>query len=218
MLIDPLTGILNRSGYDENINKEYVRWKRYESNLSLAVLDLDLFKNINDAYGHAVGDKVLSTVARQLESQIRECDILCRYGGEEFVLVLPETGVTDAVVLLEKLRQYVAECRFHFHDTPVPVTMSCGVAGDSAQTIRSRTCSTAPTRRCISRSVADATASALKTSCRKKRREAHAAFFGGAKLIRISPATGSSSRGPSTSAPLRRTTRLANRSPGDASR
>lgn len=129
VLIDPLTGILNRSGYDESINKEYVRWRRYEGNLSLAVLDLDWFKNINDSYGHSVGDKVLSTVARQLESQIRECDILCRYGGEEFILLLPETSVADAFVMLEKLRVYIAECKFHFRDHPVPVTMSCGIAG-----------------------------------------------------------------------------------------
>lgn len=129
VLIDPLTGILNRTGYDESINKEYVRWRRYAGNLSLAVIDLDLFKDINDSYGHSVGDKVLSTVARQLESQIRECDILCRYGGEEFVLVLPETGVADAFVMVEKLRVYIADCKFHFQDRPVPVTMSCGVAG-----------------------------------------------------------------------------------------
>ncbi len=129
VLIDPLTGILNRTGYDENINKEYVRWRRYEGNLSLAVLDLDLFKDINDSYGHSVGDKVLSNVARQLETQIRECDILCRYGGEEFVLLLPETSVADAFVMLEKLRVYIAECKFHFRDQPVPVTMSCGIAG-----------------------------------------------------------------------------------------
>lgn len=129
VLIDPLTGILNRTGYDESINKEYVRWRRYEGNLSLAVLDLDLFKDINDSYGHSVGDKVLSNVARQLETQVRECDILCRYGGEEFVLLLPETGVADAFVMLEKLRVFIAGCKFHFHDQPVPVTMSCGVAG-----------------------------------------------------------------------------------------
>jgi len=129
VLIDPLTGILNRTGYDENMNKEFVRWRRYKTNLSLAVVDLDMFKDINDSYGHTVGDKVLSTVARQIESRIRECDILCRYGGEEFVLVLPETSVADAFVMLEKLRVFIAECKFHFQDTPVPVTMSCGVAG-----------------------------------------------------------------------------------------
>ncbi|MGR9089519.1 MAG: GGDEF domain-containing protein [Gammaproteobacteria bacterium] len=129
VLIDPLTGILNRTGYNENINKEYVRWRRYEGNLSLAVIDLDLFKNINDSFGHSIGDKVLSTVARQLEAQIRECDILCRYGGEEFALLLPETSVADAFVMVEKLRVSIAECQFHLQDRPVPVTMSCGIAG-----------------------------------------------------------------------------------------
>ncbi len=128
VLIDPLTGILNRSGYDENINKEFVRWRRYNSDLSIAVIDLDLFKNINDTYGHSAGDKVLATIARQIEGQIRECDVLCRYGGEEFVLLLPETALEDAMGLLEKLRIYIAECNFHYQKTPVTVTMSCGVA------------------------------------------------------------------------------------------
>ncbi len=128
VMVDPLTGILNRSGYDENVNKEFVRWRRYNSNLSVAVIDLDLFKNINDNYGHSAGDKVLATIARQIQGQIRECDILCRYCSEEFVLLLPETSVRDAMELLEKLRLYIAGCNFHFQQTPVPVTMSCGVA------------------------------------------------------------------------------------------
>ncbi|MFT4564519.1 MAG: diguanylate cyclase (GGDEF)-like protein [Gammaproteobacteria bacterium] len=128
ILIDPLTGILNRAGYDENINKEYRRWKRYDSDLSVAVIDLDLFKDINDSYGHAAGDKVLATVSRQIETQIRESDVLCRYGGEEFVLLLPETNVGDGMAMLEKLRSYIANCNFHFHKTRVPVTLSCGVA------------------------------------------------------------------------------------------
>ena len=142
VLIDPLTGILNRTGYDENINKEFVRWRRYNSNLSIAVVDLDLFKNINDTYGHSAGDKVLATIARQIEGQIRECDILCRYGGEEFVLLLPETAIDDAMGLLEKLRVYIAECNFHYQQTPVPVTMSCGVAefhkGDTIEDVFDR--------------------------------------------------------------------------------
>ena len=128
VLIDPLTGILNRTGYDEKINKEFVRWRRYNSNLTVAVIDLDRFKDINDTYGHAAGDKVLTTVAQQIESQIRECDILCRYGGEEFVLLLPETSISDGIVLLEKLRNYIAQCCFHFQQTPVPVTISCGIS------------------------------------------------------------------------------------------
>lgn len=142
VLIDPLTGILNRSGYAESVNKEFVRWKRYETALSLAVIDLDLFKNINDSYGHSVGDKVLANVARQIESKIRECDILCRYGGEEFVLLLPETEMNASLALLEKLRISLEACNFHFQDQPVPVTMSCGVAsfrkGDSIEDVFDR--------------------------------------------------------------------------------
>lgn len=128
VLIDPLTGILNRTGYNENINKEYARWRRYNSSLSLAVIDLDRFKVINNTYGHNAGDKVLATVAQQIQSQIRECDILCRYGGEEFVLLLPETSLADGITLLDKLRRYIAECKFHYQTTPVPVTLSCGIA------------------------------------------------------------------------------------------
>ncbi|MDP6183582.1 MAG: GGDEF domain-containing protein [Gammaproteobacteria bacterium] len=128
VLIDPLTGILNRSGYTENVGKEFLRWRRYGSTLTLAVIDLDRFKDINDSYGHAAGDKVLTNVAQQIESQIRECDILCRYGGEEFVLLLPETSLQDGMALLEKLRAYIAKCNFHFQQTPVPVTLSCGIA------------------------------------------------------------------------------------------
>ena len=81
ILVNPLTSILNRAGYDEYVNKEYRRWRRYQSDLTLAVIDLDNFKDINDSYGHAAGDKVLATVSQQLESQLRESDVICRYGG-----------------------------------------------------------------------------------------------------------------------------------------
>jgi diguanylate cyclase len=128
VVIDPLTGILNRTGYLASINKEFSRWRRYSGDLSLAMVDLDLFKQINDRYGHAAGDKVLATVAAQLKSQIRECDYLCRYGGEEFVLVLPETDSNAGFAMLDKLRAYIESCNFHYKETPVPVTLSCGIA------------------------------------------------------------------------------------------
>ncbi|CAN0485821.1 unnamed protein product, partial [Phaeothamnion confervicola] len=86
VLLDPLTGILNRAGYTEMATKHFARWKRYGGALSLGVIDLDLFKAINDHYGHAAGDKVLATVASKLKEVIRESDVLCRFGGEEFVL------------------------------------------------------------------------------------------------------------------------------------
>lgn len=128
ILIDPLTGVLNRAGYAEMAGKQFARWKRYGGALSLAVLDIDLFKDINDRYGHSAGDKVLATVAAKLREHIRESDILCRYGGEEFVLLLPETAVGDAGHLLDKLRAHIEECPFRHKETPVRVTMSCGVA------------------------------------------------------------------------------------------
>ncbi|MBK8959496.1 MAG: diguanylate cyclase [Proteobacteria bacterium] len=128
VLMDPLTGILNRAGYTETVSKHFARWKRYGGALSLAVIDLDLFKEINDRYGHAAGDKVLATVASKLKEVIRESDVLCRFGGEEFVLLLPETSVSDARTMLEKLRNHIADCPFRHKDTPVRVTMSSGVA------------------------------------------------------------------------------------------
>lgn len=128
VLLDPLTGILNRAGYTEMVTKHYARWKRYGGALSLAVIDLDLFKEINDRYGHAAGDKVLATVASKLKELTRESDVLCRYGGEEFVLLLPETSTNDGRTMLEKLRSHIAECPFRYKDTPVRITMSGGVA------------------------------------------------------------------------------------------
>ncbi len=126
--IDPLTGILNRTGYFEMAGKQFARWRRYGGALSLAVIDLDLFKKINDTYGHSAGDRVLSTVATKLQEHIRDSDILCRYGGEEFVLLLPETRREAAGMLVDKLRAEVNQCAFRHKDTPVTVTLSCGVA------------------------------------------------------------------------------------------
>ncbi len=142
VLIDPLTGVLNRSGYIETIDKQFARWKRYGGALSLAVIDLDRFKSINDQYGHAAGDKVLATVASNLGDLIRDSDTLCRFGGEEFVLLVPEATADDAVMLVNKLRSHIESCGFRYKDTPVPVTISGGVAhfhvGDSIEDVFER--------------------------------------------------------------------------------
>ncbi|MGR8919929.1 MAG: diguanylate cyclase [Gammaproteobacteria bacterium] len=142
ILIDPLTNVLNRTGYTETATKHVARWKRYGGKLSLAVIDLDLFKHINDAYGHAAGDRVLATVATKLREGTREADVLCRYGGEEFVLILPETDADSATKLLEKLRENIERCQFRHKETPVQVTLSCGVAefhdGDTLETVFER--------------------------------------------------------------------------------
>lgn len=127
-LLDPLTAVFNRMGYNEGMSREYARWKRYGGALSLLIFDLDLFKSINDTYGHAAGDKVLASVAQLLRKQIRHCDILCRLGGEEFAIILPETDVTGAAIVAEKLRGSIANSQFRFKEQPVPVTVSIGAA------------------------------------------------------------------------------------------
>jgi diguanylate cyclase len=127
-LIDPLTGVFNRLGYIEGMNREYARWQREGGSLSLAIFDLDLFKNINDQFGHATGDKVLSAVAATLRKHVRGVDLICRFGGEEFVLIMPETSLEGAATVADKLRSIVGASKFRFKDAPVPVTVSCGVA------------------------------------------------------------------------------------------
>lgn len=127
-LLDPLTAVFNRMGYNEGMGREFARWKRYGGDLSLLIFDLDLFKSINDSYGHAAGDKVLASVAALLRKQIRHCDILCRMGGEEFAIILPETDVRGAAIVGEKLRGSIAGSQFRFKEQPVPVTVSIGAA------------------------------------------------------------------------------------------
>ncbi len=135
-LLDPLTAVFNRMGYNEGMGREFARRKRYGGELSLLIFDLDLFKKINDTYGHAAGDKVLASVAALLRKQIRHCDILCRLGGEEFAVILPETDVRGAAIVGEKLRGSIAGSQFRFKEQPVAVTVSIGAAqfrGDDAQ-------------------------------------------------------------------------------------
>jgi diguanylate cyclase (GGDEF)-like protein/hemerythrin-like metal-binding protein len=101
---DELTGILNRSGFNETFSREFSRALRYRQPLSLVLVDIDHFKNVNDHYGHPAGDKVLAATARLLESRVRESDTVARWGGEEFAVVAPMTDAAGAVRLAEKIR------------------------------------------------------------------------------------------------------------------
>ncbi len=125
---DILTGIPNRQAYEERIANEIARSRRYQSELCLVVWDVDKFKSVNDNYGHAAGDKVLKVVAETLMEKIRATDFLARFGGEEFVLLLPETNLADAQQVADKLRELIAGTPFHFRDSRVPVTISGGIA------------------------------------------------------------------------------------------
>ncbi|MEI6414016.1 MAG: diguanylate cyclase [Pseudomonadota bacterium] len=139
---DPLTGLFNRIAYDERLAMEFQRVKRYGTPLSLVVLDIDCFKRVNDTYGHQAGDKVLKTIATRIAANVREADFVCRFGGEEFVSLMPETALGSALQMADKVRGTVESCAFRFHGKPVPITISCGVAefhpGDTPETVFER--------------------------------------------------------------------------------
>lgn len=127
-LIDPLTGLPNRAAWNERLELEVARRRRYGGELLLAVLDVDHFKRVNDSFGHQAGDKVLKLVAAELARRLRKTDFIARYGGEEFVLLLPGTPPEGGRQLLEALRQAVEACPFHFKGERVTITFSGGLA------------------------------------------------------------------------------------------
>lgn len=125
---DPLTGLSNRLAYDERIIQEYTRWKRYGKPLVLTIIDIDLFKGINDNYGHKAGDKALKLIAEQLQENLRGTDFLARYGGEEFTILMPETSLDSALIAANKLREAVAAAKFHYQSVHVSISVSAGLA------------------------------------------------------------------------------------------
>jgi diguanylate cyclase len=142
LLYDSLTGVRSRLAYDEHIEKELARWKRYGSFFSYAILDIDHFKSINDQYGHSAGDKALKLIAELMMQQIRKSDFIFRIGGEEFVVLLTNTGVSKAEVLVEKLRKTVNDSAFHFNLERVDLSLSAGITeardGDDTESIYER--------------------------------------------------------------------------------
>lgn len=124
---DGLTGLLNRKAYYEITLSEVHRCKRYGGKLSLIMLDIDYFKNINDTYGHAAGDQVLLEIVGVLRSIIREYDYAFRLGGEEFMIVLPETDVKHATHLAERIRIAIENMRVLFLSHKILVTVSLGI-------------------------------------------------------------------------------------------
>ena len=127
---DSLTGMMNRRTFDERWQGEVARARRYGRPISIAAIDIDYFKQFNDAYGHAAGDSALQSVGRVIRSRVRAGDFTARIGGEEFVVALPETNSANAVAMAEQLRQAIAEnsIRITGHRTAVNVTISIGVA------------------------------------------------------------------------------------------
>jgi diguanylate cyclase (GGDEF)-like protein len=126
--IDVLTGLLNRRGFAERAEEEILRARRTRRGFVLVMADIDKFKAVNDEYGHACGDEVLKDVARQLERQMRDIDVLASWGGEEFVLLLPETGIDGGVILAEKLRGLIERHQFYSKEHLLNITMTFGVS------------------------------------------------------------------------------------------
>ncbi|MGJ7550211.1 diguanylate cyclase [Pseudomonas alloputida] len=127
-LIDPLTGLPNRAAWTEQVEREMLDWQESGGHLAMAILDLDHFKRINDSYGHLAGDKVLKIVADQLRKRLRARDFIARFGGEEFVLLLPQTSPAAAAQVAEALRAAIEACPFHFKGERVVITTSIGLS------------------------------------------------------------------------------------------
>ena len=139
---DSLTGLPNREAYGEKVYEEMQRWQRYQHPLSLAVLDIDFFKKINDNYGHQTGDNVLKIVSSTIAKRLREVDFIARFGGEEFVLLLPETRAENALAMLNRIREGLANAPFRYKNEKITITVSIGIAGfqagDDSETVFAR--------------------------------------------------------------------------------
>lgn len=127
-MTDPLTEMNNRRTFFDAARKEFERIRRFKRTLSILMVDIDRFKNINDTYGHSVGDLVLREIAARIKNSIRTVDIAARYGGEEFIVLMPETGLDEACQVAERIRKSVADYPFGEDTVPVTATLSIGVA------------------------------------------------------------------------------------------
>ncbi|HCH65648.1 MAG: GGDEF domain-containing protein [Deltaproteobacteria bacterium] len=125
---DPLTGLLNRRAMDARLEQDFAYVRRHNTDLVLAVIDLDHFKRVNDTWGHDAGDLVLKACAHRIREQVRQEDLVARFGGEEFVLAMRGARAHDAMALTERIRQRVAIAPIRVPEGSVPVTLSAGVA------------------------------------------------------------------------------------------
>ncbi len=132
MTVDGLTQVYNKRYFLEALEREISRCLRYSRELSLVMFDIDHFKQVNDTYGHLAGDAVLRQLCQLIRPKIRREDVLCRYGGEEFAILLPEIDGENARLTAEKIRKLVEKTPFRFEETRIPVTISLGVGSLSA--------------------------------------------------------------------------------------
>lgn len=125
---DGLTGLYNRRHFESNIEREFLRVRRYHAELSLAMIDIDHFKQINDNYGHQFGDFVLREISDIIVASFRKTDMIYRYGGEEIAVFLTETSLDNATIPLERLREKISQHEFIYNNQTIHVTVSLGVS------------------------------------------------------------------------------------------
>lgn len=128
MVRDSLTGLLNHTSFKERLRAEAARAKRQGKPLSVALIDIDFFKKVNDSYGHPAGDRVIKNLSRLLKQRLRGADVIGRYGGEEFAVALPDTGIETALHVLDNIRERFAGIVQHAGDKTFQVTLSAGIA------------------------------------------------------------------------------------------
>jgi two-component system cell cycle response regulator len=131
--VDSLTGLFNRRAFEKKMDEEFERSKRYHSPLSVLLLDIDNFKTINDTYGHHGGDAALVKISETVRARTRQSDFPSRYGGEEFILVLPETDQDSALQVAGKIHESIRACAFGTTARPFALTVSMGVSSTSAR-------------------------------------------------------------------------------------
>jgi diguanylate cyclase (GGDEF)-like protein len=127
-ITDGLTKLHNHRYFQDELAREFEESQRYQRPLSLAMIDIDFFKKINDTYGHAVGDDVLKCTAKLYRDSVRSTDLVARYGGEEFAVMMPETALQDGILFAEKIRHLLESTPLETQAGPVTATISVGVA------------------------------------------------------------------------------------------
>ena len=130
---DVLTGIPNRLAYEERVVSELARSKRYGQPFIFFVIDVDHFKKVNDTFGHSAGDRVLKIIAEVMQDNVRAADFIARFGGEEFVVLMPETDLKSGKKVAEKLRRKIEKCDFYYRDNPVKISISGGLTESLAE-------------------------------------------------------------------------------------
>ena len=126
--LDPLTGLSNRRHFMSLAKQALLMQKRMQVNVGLLMLDIDFFKQINDTHGHEVGDLVLKQISQIIQTNCRETDLICRWGGEEFVVLSSSANADDVITLAERLRSAIEQEVFHHEEIEIRITMSLGLA------------------------------------------------------------------------------------------